>query len=116
MPGPFDFNERQDVEDDAGDYSPSHRSGEPPKSRTAYILLALFLGYLGIHNFYAGRTSVGVMQLIGVPLVLTMLTVLAIFTAGLGLVVLIPAVFIAMAWPLVDIVTVKKDGRGRWMQ
>ena len=25
-----------------------------PKSRTAYILLAVFLGAYGIHNFYAG--------------------------------------------------------------
>ncbi|MBQ3218003.1 MAG: TM2 domain-containing protein [Akkermansia sp.] len=27
-----------------------------PKSRLAYILLGVFLGSLGIHNFYAGYT------------------------------------------------------------
>ena len=36
----------------------------PPKSRLAYILLALFLGGLGIHNFYAGYSGKGVAQLL----------------------------------------------------
>lgn len=30
------------------------------KSRTVYVLLALFLGLLGIHDFYAGHTWSGV--------------------------------------------------------
>lgn len=36
----------------------------PPKSRVAYILLAFFLGGLGIHNFYAGYSGKGVAQLL----------------------------------------------------
>jgi TM2 domain-containing membrane protein YozV len=36
----------------------------PPKTRLAYILLALFLGGLGVHNFYAGYTGKGVAQLL----------------------------------------------------
>ena len=32
------------------------------KSRTVYILLAFFLGTLGVHNFYAGRIVQGVVQ------------------------------------------------------
>lgn len=35
-----------------------------PKSRLVYILLAIFLGSLGIHNFYAGYTTIAVIQLI----------------------------------------------------
>jgi TM2 domain-containing membrane protein YozV len=31
-----------------------------PRTRLAYILLALFLGTLGIHNFYSGHTKHGV--------------------------------------------------------
>jgi len=36
----------------------------PAKSRVAYVLLALFLGFLGIHNFYAGYAGRGVVQLL----------------------------------------------------
>ncbi len=32
-------------------------------SRVAYIILALFLGGFGIHNFYAGHTKIGLLQL-----------------------------------------------------
>jgi TM2 domain-containing membrane protein YozV len=34
------------------------------QSRTTYILLALFLGGLGIHNFYSGHTKHGVIKLV----------------------------------------------------
>lgn len=34
------------------------------RSRTAYIMLGLFLGMLGIHNFYAGYTGRGLAQLL----------------------------------------------------
>src|SRR5213596_3383882 len=36
----------------------------PPKSRGVYIILGLFLGTLGIHNFYAGYHGRGATQLI----------------------------------------------------
>ena len=32
--------------------------------RGAYLLLAIFLGEFGIHNFYAGYTNNGVIQLL----------------------------------------------------
>ncbi|MBO4633321.1 MAG: NINE protein [Lentisphaeria bacterium] len=38
--------------------------GYQPKSRVAYVLLGLFLGSLGIHNFYAGYAGRGVTQLL----------------------------------------------------
>lgn len=34
------------------------------KTRTAYVLIALFLGFLGIHNFYAGYYGRGIAQLL----------------------------------------------------
>ncbi len=34
------------------------------KKRVVYVLLAVFLGYFGIHNFYAGYTGRAIAQLI----------------------------------------------------
>lgn len=67
-----------------------------PKSRVAYIVLGIFLGTLGIHNFYAGRNSSGVAQLL-----ITLLT--------FWLVIPVIAVWI---WNIIELVTVDKDGRG----
>ena len=35
-----------------------------PKSRLVYIILAIFLGGFGVHNFYAGYTKNAVIQLL----------------------------------------------------
>ncbi len=67
-----------------------------PKSRLAYILLALFLGGFGIHNFYAGYTGKGVAQLV--------LTLLGFVVGVTFLVVLV--------WVLIEICTVTKDAQG----
>lgn len=77
-------------------------SPEEAKSRTVYVLLAIFIGDLGIHNFYAGRTGQAVGQLL--------LTVFGIFTA----IFIIGFVFIfaAWVWAIVDACVVKKDGNG----
>lgn len=37
--------------------------GKPVK-KVPYVLLAFFLGGLGIHNFYAGRTGLGILYLL----------------------------------------------------
>lgn len=67
----------------------------PPKSRLIYILLAIFLGGLGIHNFYAGRMGSAVAQLL-----------ISLLSCG----ILSPITWI---WAIIDIITVKTDGEGR---
>ena len=70
-------------------------SGEQ-KERLIYILLGIFLGGFGIHNFYAGYTGKGVAQLL--------------ITLLLGwLVIPLLAVFV---WVLIEIITVTKDANG----
>jgi TM2 domain-containing membrane protein YozV len=64
-----------------------------PKSRTTYILLALFLGTLGIHNFYSGHKNHGFIKL-GL-----------LVACGLGLIV-------SPIWSIVEIITVKQDSEG----
>ena len=64
-----------------------------PKSRTAYILLALFLGTFGIHNFFSGNKKHGFIKL-GL-----------IFACGLGLLV-------NPIWSIIEMITVTKDSEG----
>ena len=66
------------------------------KSRVVYILLGIFLGFLGIHNFYAGYVGRGVAQLL-ICLLLGWL-VIPLF-----------AVFI---WIIVEVCVVNKDAQG----
>ena len=75
--------------------SASPAAGEA-KSRVAYILLAFFLGGLGVHNFYAGYVGKGVAQLL-----------LVLFLGFLIIPLL--AVFI---WCIVEMITVTKDAKG----
>ncbi len=66
------------------------------RSRIAYILLGLFLGGLGVHNFYAGYSGKGIAQLL-----ITLLTgwlILPLFAVGL--------------WVIIEICTVTKDAEG----
>lgn len=50
-------------------------------SKVAYVLLALFLGGLGIHKFYAGHTGLGILYL-----VMTLIFVTAPITGILALI------------------------------
>ena len=68
------------------------------RSRLVYILLALFLGVLGIHNFYAGYKSKGIKQL------------LCTFP---GILLLGIPTLICGIWVLVDICTVSQDADGK---
>lgn len=71
--------------------------GFPAKSRTTYVLLGLFLGCLGIHNFYAGYNSRAVAQLL--------------ITLILGWWLILPW-FAVAAWAVVEVCTVKHDAQG----
>jgi TM2 domain-containing membrane protein YozV len=78
-----------------GDYRPSDQ-----KSRIAYILLGVFLGLLGIHNFYAGRTGSGVAQLL-----ITLISIPLMFFC-IGFV----TIFVPVVWVLVEMIVVDEDG------
>lgn len=64
------------------------------KPRVAYIILGIFLGTLGIHNFFAGYNSKGIAQLL-----------LSVLSCG----VLSIVVFI---WNIIEICTVTHDSKG----
>lgn len=64
------------------------------KSRSTFIVLGVFLGALGIHNFYGGYTGRAVGQLC--------LTILTLGYLGL----------IAWAWAIVEICIVTRDSTG----
>jgi len=65
-----------------------------PKSRVAFVLLAVFLGSFGAHNFYAGYNKKAIMQLL--------LTVGTCFWASL----------ITWIWAIVEACTVTMDDDG----
>lgn len=71
------------------------------KSRRTYQCLALFLGSIGVHNFYAGRKKFAIVQL---SLTVLQAIICAICDKELYAV--------AGLWALVEIFTVKKDGKG----
>lgn len=66
------------------------------KRRVAYVLLGIFLGELGIHNFYAGYRGRGFAQ------------VLVTFIAGW---LMIPLIGVWI-WALVEVCTVSQDAEG----
>ena len=71
-------------------------AADTPKNRVVYILLALFLGSFGIHNFYAGYIGRGLAQL---------LITLFLF----WLIVPLLAVWI---WVIVEMIVIDKDAKG----
>ena len=78
---------------------PKHPRGKtmadtPSKSKVAFVLLGVFFGSLGIHNFYIGRTKQGVIQLL--------ISVLSGFTLSLA----------SWIWAIVDICTINADANG----
>lgn len=64
------------------------------KDRVAYVLLAVFLGGIGIHNFFAGYTSRAVAQLL-----------ICLLTCGIGGIV-------TSIWAIVEACTVTQDANG----
>jgi TM2 domain-containing membrane protein YozV len=72
---------------------------QPKCSRMAYVLLGLFLGGLGIHNFVAGRKGAGIAQLL-----------ITLVTGWL----IVPLALVGV-WVLIEICTVTTDGNGMRM-
>ncbi|CAN5437885.1 hypothetical protein BH10PSE18_BH10PSE18_18890 [soil metagenome] len=66
------------------------------KSRGVYIILGLFFGLLGVHNFYAGYLGRGLAQL------------LIVFTLGWFVV----GIVVVAIWTLIELFVVKTDGSG----
>jgi TM2 domain-containing membrane protein YozV len=69
----------------------------PPKSRVAYILLGIFLGIFGAHNFYAGYTARGVIQLC--------ITICTLFVGAI----------ISWIWAIVEVCIVDRDSQNVYM-
>jgi TM2 domain-containing membrane protein YozV len=65
-----------------------------PKTRVIFVLLGIFLGIFGVHNFYAGYVKRGTIQLC--------VTLLSCFYAAL----------ISWIWAIVEICAVNKDAEG----
>ena len=65
-----------------------------PKTRVLFVLLGIFLGVFGVHNFYAGYVKKGTIQIC--------LTVLTCFYGGL----------LSWLWAIVEVCTVNKDAEG----
>jgi TM2 domain-containing membrane protein YozV len=75
-------------------YAPAAAYGRSYKSRTTYIVLGLFLGAFGAHNFYSGYTGRAVGQLC--------LTVLTLGYLGI----------VSWIWAIIEICIVEKDSTG----
>lgn len=93
---------------------PDFIRADAPKNRLIYILLALFLGYFGVHNFYAGYIGRAVTQL--------SLNVFACFCFVflgwilIGLVIAIPLWLALFVWVIIDICTITKDAANQPLQ
>ena len=64
------------------------------KSRVLFVILGLILGSLGIHNYYAGYSGRGTIQLL-----------LTLLSGGIGLIATVP-------WALIEIFVVTSDSSG----
>ena len=90
----------------------SDESATPAKSRVAYIVLGLLLGWVGVHDFYAERSRSGVWHL--VLFVVGCVSSCAIGVAGGGDAALhILFWTISYIWALFEIGIVTTDGKGR---
>ncbi|MBI1787945.1 MAG: TM2 domain-containing protein [Acidobacteria bacterium] len=69
----------------------------PPKNRVAYILLGIFLGFFGAHNFYAGYTARAIAQLC--------ITICTLFFGTI----------VSWIWAIVEVCTVDRDSRNVYM-
>ena len=69
-------------------------SANRPKTRVVFVLLGIFLGIFGVHNFYAGYVRKGVAQLCT-----------TLFTCFYGAIV-------SWIWAIAEVCIVSKDADG----
>ena len=81
------------------------------KSRVVYILLAIFLGYFGIHNFYAGYIGRGVIQLLINIFLDGLIGVFLILFLPLALIPALCYIFLFI-WVILEIICVSHDAHG----
>lgn len=59
-----------------------HPTGRANKSKTVFVLLALFLGSLGIHRFYLGNVGLGILYFVffwtGIPMIVAVIEAIVI--------------------------------------
>lgn len=90
-------------------------------NRSVYLLLALLLGQLGVHNFYAKRMDIAIVQLfIGLTNLVGIIVILfvSLATQGEGQFLLIIPAIIGLGlqiWAIVEMCTVTNDGTGKRM-
>ena len=77
-------------------YASEPRVVKTAKSRGVYIILGLFFGLLGVHNFYAGYLGRGAVQLL-------LVLILGWFVLG---------IIVVGIWVIIELFTVSKDAAG----
>lgn len=81
---------------------------ESAKSKGVAAVLCFFLGWLGIHRFYAGKVGTGILMI-----VLNISTFIGIFIALIGV---IPGAILTL-WIIIDFIMILcgnfKDGNGK---
>ena len=99
-------------------YSPVR--GTAGKSRIVYVLLGIFLGMYGIHNFFAGYTGKAIGQLI-ITLIMCWLVIPMIAVGSAGnealagwLVIPMIAVAAVWIWVIVEVCSVTQDAQGNY--
>ena len=99
----------------------SNRPSVGQISRASYMLLALFLGQLGIHNFYASRMDIAIVQLfIGLSNLVGLIVILfvSLATEGQGKFLFIIPAIIGLGleiWAITEACIVTNDGSGKRM-
>jgi len=71
----------------------------PPRNRLVFAFLAIGLGFLGLHNFYARQWLTGLLQLL-----------LSVATSLMGF-----GIIASWLWAMVEALVVRKDGSGAEM-
>ena len=70
------------------------------KQRVIYVLLGIFMGGFGAHNFYAGEIGKGIAKIVLITVGMILFPFFAVFGGFVGI------------WTIVEVCTVDKDANG----